>query len=310
MEKLEIEGTPVTPHGGMVVLENLPNLKYFGYEYVVQALAHLHRRITAKESNVTVCKLTHLEFCDQFSGQIFPYVKEDFASAVSICPDLIQVKLEGLGLIVVQDLTALAKTCKTLTHLDMFWRQITTFSQVLPILQSGLIESIKLRGVSDVDVSAIVRLCPRLRYLILRECEYAISSELLPVINTKTSYENCSTQLEYIYVTGNGISADDLLLLLSSSCLIQVNCGGLGSNLNDHLLENAFKLHGFHLLECFRLYRCENVTKAAIDLLMTSKTRLRKLDVIDCPQLGTETNVEDWRTQIDRHNWQLDIFIH
>ena len=296
IEKLNVKHTKVTPCGLIVALENLPNLNTLDHfnQYVVQALVQLHRRIVSKESNVTACLLTSLNCSD--SDRRIPYVRGDFAAAASLCPTLTRVTLScDNGLIITdQDRAALANMGKNLSHLVIDGPGFA-FDGIVPILQNGSIEFLGLGRVSGVDVGLIAQLCPRLRSLKLFPHSFVMPSSL-PA--------NPLTRLEEMEVSGN-VSADDLILLLSSPCLTRVLLS-VGPNLSDRLLKRAFGIHGFRKLERLEFYNCSNLTKTAIDLFMTDKTRLKELRINDCPQLTKETATQ-WRALIKRNNWQLDI---
>ena len=121
-----------------------------------------------------------------------------------------------------------------------------------------------------------------------------------------------STPLEQICVSGNyhvhsDISAHDWLLLLTSSpCLVDIFLQNIGSNLSDLVFQKTIQQHGLPDLECLYLNECDNVTKATIDLLLASGTRLRKL-YVNGPQLNTKEKMTEWRALIKQNNWELDL---
>ena len=307
IEKLTIQDSGITQRGAMVALENLPNLKQLEYEYFGEALVLLHRRIVAKETDFVSCQLTSLSFSIT-PDEPFRYVSGDFSAAVALCPALTRVALHGATFLIPdQEFQDLAKSCKNLTHLDIYCPiDREQFHRIIPILENGSIESLELT-VSDVDVGAIVRLCPRLRSLKLYFCDFVISSSL-PRADPNNSIAIGPTQLEHLSISSS-ISPEDLDFLLSSPCLVTVEFSNFAPELDARVIKKAFGIHGFPRLEYLCLECCDNVTKATIDLFMTDQTRLRKLKLCNCPQLCTKENKKKWQGLIDDNNWQLELDI-
>ena len=304
LEKLNLYGTGVTSSGVLSALDSLPHLKLLGYAGLIAILAARARQLETEshqDRSATTYRLAELNF---FDDDDLNYVRGDLAAAVSLCPDLSQVTVTNMkNTIAEQDLSVLTRR-KTLTGLTIInCVEISFDRSILPILQSNSLESLKIFS-SNVDIGAIVRFCPRLRDLRLCGCNTTASAFSNNPDGPAGQASHLSHLEKMVLIYYNG-SADDLVLLLATASLVDltiVDC----SSLSDELLERAFKIHRFPHLKHLRLSKCHDVTKTGIDLFMTDKTPLKSLGVCGNNQL-TEEDIAEWRSRVDRCNWQLEI---
>ena len=304
IEKLNLNRTGVTSSGVLSALDSLPRLNKLDYEGLTQILANRARRLIQTESHqdqsVTTYRLAELYFCD-FDGQELSYVRGDLAAVISLCPDLSQVAvIRRAGTIEEQELSVLTRI-NTLTGLKIVSGPAISFDRsILPILQSNSLESLDIL-MSGVDIGAIVRFCPRLRHLHLHGVASAFSNPDGPAEPARHL-----SHLEKMYLSIPNLSADDVLLLLAAPSLVDltiIHC----SSLTDDLLKRAFKLHRFPHLEHLRLCNYKNGTKRGIELFMTDKTPLKSLTIGRGNSQLTAEDIAEWRSRVERCNWQLEI---
>ena len=304
IEMLNVVESDVTTEGEMFALDNFAQLQRLDCKNLVGALAHLYQRNKDSDRSSTTYALASLN-CTEHPVHS-PYTSGDLAAAVSLCPDLAKVDLrrsadEGSSM-TDQELSAFIELRK-LVDLQISGRGFT-FGSIHPILEkNSSIESLKLWHVSGVEIGAIARLCPRLRILELIDCTGATSDPDGLIDNEII----LPTRLEMFHLSNaSSFPAEALRILLVSPALTTVHIISCPA-MNDGLLGRAFQLHMFTNLARLSLVRCDNVTKAAIDLFMVDQSPLQSLAIISCSQLSNAENRTEWKSRIKRHNWQLRL---
>ena len=300
LEKLKILGTGITTDGVMLALNNLPNLKHLGYNGVGPILGYLRRvrsEPTEAERNLNY-KLVSFD-CKFWHRRTLPYTSGDLAVAVSLCPDLTKVTLSSGQEISEQEIAAALTQTNKLTHLRIF---TFTFASILPILRNNSIQSLTLAQARNVDLNAILRFCPRLRHLELRDLK---GDTHFDRIEEKFWPKELET---FQLITPDHFPAHAFLPLLSSPVLAQLSVSGC-SSLTDQVLVSAFQTNNFCNLQELWLSTCSNVTKAAINLLMTDQSQLCFLGLHKCGDGCNMETRDEWRALAQRNNWQLDILM-
>ena len=141
-----------------------------------------------------------------------------------------------------------------------------TFPKVITLFKKfgHCLKSLEFSGIF-VDISAIIKFCPRLESLYLWNTNCTTTNQSTA---TKPKSPIIFHNLKKLTIQSDvTISSENLLALLSSPSLSYISiliCDAL----TDDIFQRAMSLHSFRNLESLLVTRCQSVTKKGIDLFM------------------------------------------
>ena len=200
---------------------------------------------------------------------------------------------------------------------------VTFKGGVVRLLQGfgSSLKKLELSYFDDVDIQAIINLCPKLKSLTLDE-NYSYTT-----VGTKEDIEPFHSKrikteplilnnLETLRIFSfnfddaeeeQNITFEDLLSLFSSSSLINIDISGC-DNLTDYVFERAAEIHQFLNLEQLSISLCHTLTRKGIDVVMNKKTPLNAIEITCCAKVQNE-DIALLLSNARSEKWQLS-FIH
>ena len=318
--KLNIIETRVTKKGARLALENLPNLTFFAFPSSFQVVAEMNNLLTGQEtseinkSSQQPSTGRQLGLRDLYMHQ-YPLSKEVVAATLQFCPFLNHVELDSVQCYFPDESFKALLNLENLQHLVLKCTHDITFNGgILPVLEkfgSKSLEMLSLVYLPDANIGDIVQHCPNLRTLNLREVE-----NYIPADPSIFAHQHTLPRLENLCVEGyNDMppsesqpkSIDLALLLRSSPALVRLHLRHL-DNLNDQVLEQAFREHNFSNLEHLEIHYCPIVTGNGIDLIVSSENPLKKLEIFLCCLLERSWKTA-WEKKARDNNWDLTMDI-
>ena len=138
-----------------------------------------------------------------------------------------------------------------------------TFPKVVSLFKKfgHCLKSLEFSGIF-VDISAIIKFCPKLESLNLWHTNCTTNQSTATKLKSPIILHN----LKKLTIRNNvTISSENILALLSSPLLSYLS---IWDALTDDILQRAMSLHSFRNLESLVVARCQSVTKKGIDLFM------------------------------------------
>ena len=315
--QLKVVETAVTEVGIRLAIQNLPNLKILKCNFSLQVVAqmfhamgssavdHLHPDCGADVNPVRCLTLMNL-LCNGGLYSI-PFVKGAMVMAVQFCPFVVRVDICNIPGIIDEDLRALVNL-KQLRRFSLEDVKCSFEKGLLPILEKfgpNTLERLELTEMTEVDVVAIVKNCPNLRCLSLIDIDRYIPQSSPQSSKLLSQYQPLS--LERLEIDdGEGLSADDLsILLISSPSLVNLTLNFL-DELTDQVIERAAIHHGFAKLQSLNLLDCQKLTKYAIFTILSLESPLTRILVSYNKKLKKK-DVKEWKKMILDRNWDLSI---
>ena len=275
------------------------------YNGAVQTIAQMFQENSTDDDGPRHLELGNL-FCE---GNDCPYETGNLASAIQLCPFIVQVDISKVSAITDGDLQALL-TLESLRNLSLDDVGVSFDGGISPILHHfgrGLLERLELRRLRDVNVSVIVETCSNLRALSLEDIR-----QYIPWGETRRSYNFHHRELQLRYLCVRRVqslqvppAADISLLLQSCPELVELRLDGM-ITLEDSVLLDATESNRFAKLELLGLWRCGSLSKQLIDHLLTLDSPLKKIELEQCWKLRKE-HVEAWEKEAETNNWDLSI---
>ena len=347
IETLFIGKTKITKKGIQTALKNLPLLKVlkgcpgsYNHKISLQLLAEMHQPDSNNEYSLNSLYLNNWNLINDYGPEDppLPYISGSLGLVASICPSVrsVEIKLiKGLtdwdlfGLLSLENINELEISADFSVDNDM---SVTFEGGVVRILK-GFGSSLKVLGLSclnDVDIRAIINLCPKLKSLTLD------TNESYTTVGTKENIEPFQSKrikteplvlnnLETLRIFSSNrsddaeeeqiISSEDLLSLFSSSSLININITAC-DNLTDYVFERAAEIHQFLNLEQLSISLCHTLTRKGIDVVMNKKTPLSTIEITYCQKVQDEdialllsnARSEKWRLKFinDENEFDMD----
>jgi hypothetical protein len=329
---LVINGTEITRKGIYTALVNLPFLKELTISgncraVPVEFLAEIHQPDWNSKRLKDIRKYSleslylggwsldseHFSVCDE-STMDLPYTDGgNLGLVASLCPSVTSVKVYCLRGLTDSDLLGL-HCLENVNELKIGGydglSSVTFESGVVPLLKGfeNSLKVLKLTEVKDVNIGAIIDLCPKLKSLSLQENYYDQSKrcqmERKPL--ALKNLEKLSVYYGRDYYFGEGtISSEDLLSLFSSPSLINIDIFSC-PYLTDHVFERASEIHQFLNLEQLTVYRCKSLTRKGIDVVMNEKTPLNQIRICYCKNI-TDDDIALLISNASSEEWQLSV---
>jgi hypothetical protein len=204
---------------------------------------------------------------------------------------------------------------------------VTFEGGMVPLLKGfgSSLKELSLFWLKDVNIRAIVDFCPKLQSLTLEENESystTVSSKEddKPHHSKRCKMEQKPLVLNYLeklrvvcpgYVDNgdldeeDNISSEDLLSLLSSPLLIDINISSC-PNLTDCVFERASEIQQFLSLEKLTISDCQSLTRRGIDVVMNKKTPLKTIDIYSCDNI-TDDDIALLVSNARSENWELSV---
>ena len=242
-----------------------------------------------------------------------PYSSGSLGLVASLCPSVTSVKVKLLTGLTDSDLLGLL-CLENVNVLDIHGYDVNTTvtfeGGVVPLLKGfeNSLKVLQLTEVKDVNIGAIIDLCPKLKSLSLLGNYYDQSKrcqmERKPL--ALKNLEKLSVYYGRDYYFGEGtISSEDLLSLFSSPSLININIFSC-PYLTDHVFERASEIHQFLNLEQLTVYRCKSLTRKGIDVVMNEKTPLNQIRICYCKNI-TDDDIALLISNASSEEWQLSV---
>jgi hypothetical protein len=332
IETLFIGGTRITKKGVQIALRNLPCLKQCKTDHhrvPVQFLAEMHQPDwnIKRLKDIRKYSLDSLYLGDWILNDdthySIPYSSGSLGLVASLCPSVTSVKVKLLTGLTDSDLLGLL-CLENVNVLDIHGYDVNTTvtfeGGVVPLLKGfgSSLKKLVLCCLKAVNIRAIIDYCPKLQSLWL-----ALNESYSTTVSAKEDAEpyhhskRCRMErkplvlrnlekLHVIYDNEEGkISSEDLLSLLSSPSLIDINISNC-SNLTDYIIEKASEIHQFLGLEDLTLYFCEYVTRKGIDVVMNNKTPLKAIEIYSCGNI-TEDDIDLLISNARSEKWELSV---
>ena len=295
--------TGVTELGTLLAITYLPKLAIIKCRSSLKVVASLKSQI---EHHVLPLTTLHCAPTKNLS-----YVKGALETAVQFCPFVVHVDLFNIPGVFDQELKALLNL-QQLQRLSLEDIAVSFDRGILPILQkfgSKSLQKLKLISVTEVDVAALIKACPKLRSLKLMDINrYIPPPQPLKVVHQLLNLAHLKFEHDLHPSEGSPSPADIFLLLLSSPSLVTLKINFL-NRLTDRLIERVVRFHGFAKLKVLELEMCNKVTKASIDLLLSSSSPITSIDLVYCRKLTQESCGKDWKKMAMEKNLDLTIDI-
>jgi hypothetical protein len=333
IETLFIGKTKITKKGIQTALKNLPFLKLlkegsgsYNHTVSVQLLAEMHQPDSNDKYSLNSLSLGNWKL----NGDApLPYINGSLGLVASLCPSVRSVEIdlvEGLtdcdllGLLSLENINELQISGPSVDN-----NMLVTFKGGIVRLLKGFGSSLKVLGLSylnDVDIPAIINLCPKLESLTLDENDsyttVGTKEDIEPFhskrIKTEPLVLNNLETLSVISFNRNEdaeekqiISFEDLVSLFSSSSLINIEITAC-DNLTDYVFERAAEIHQFQNLEQLRISICHTLTRKGIDVVMNKKTPLNAIEITCCAKVQDE-DIALLLSNAKSEKWQLS-FMH
>ena len=260
-----------------------------------------------------------------------PYISGSLGLVASLCPSVRSVEIDLvkgltdcdlLGLLSLENIYELQISDPS--AVDDNNMSVTFKGGVVRLLQGfgSSLKVLRLSYLNDVDIPAIINLCPKLESLTLDENDsyttVGTKEDIEPFhskrIKTEPLVLNNLETLSVISFNRNEaaeekqiISFEDLLSLFSSSSLINIEITAC-DNLTDYVFERAAEIHQFQNLEQLRISICHTLTRKGIDVVMNKKTPLSAIEITYCHKVQDE-DIALLLSNARSEKWQLS-FIH
>ena len=317
IEKLATSGTRITNVGKKILLDNLHDLKiwddvHFGF------LSEMFKSDPYLLKNPPSYSFTQLELRQ---NSFFSF--NSLRLGVSLCPFLNKIKIKVVNGLMDSDILSLL-SLKNLYKLIIngFDEKdqnggITFIGGIIPLLKcfGCSLAKLNLSHLHDVNILLIAQLCPNLRSLKLKENWSYLTADRTEEYKYRSNQTNkpILQSLEELilicdfsaYVPFIPIPPDNIVILLSSPSLTYVSIVGCG-NLTDEVLQEAAKIHNFEKLVNLEIFYCKSVTKKGIDIFLTNRNPLKKIELLSCRRL-TKEDVRCWKRKKKEENWDLNI---
>jgi hypothetical protein len=347
IETLYIGDTKITKKGIQTALRNLPFLKLlkkyprcYNHTVSVQLLAEMHQSDSINKYSLNSLNLGDWNLINDFASADppLPYINGSLELVASLCPLVRSVEIELvkgltdcdlLGLLSLENINELQISDPSADDNNKV--SVTFKGGVVRLLQGfgSSLKELELSYFDDVDIQAIINLCPKLKSLTLDENDSyttvgtkedielfhskRIKTEPLVLNNLETlrvvsNYRKDGAEEEEI------ISSEDLLSLFSSSSLTKVDISGC-DNLTDYVFERAAEIHQFLNLEQLKISICHTLTRKGIDVVMNKKTPLSAIEITYCDKVQDEdialllsnARLEKWQLSFIYDENELDM---
>ena len=321
--QLNVIGTAMTKLGARLAIQHLPKLAVFKCHFSLEVIARMfevsdgHNSLTQLPPNgsstVRRLPLTSLYFQ---SSRGLSYVAGFLTTAVRFSPFIVHVEIMDVSRILDQDIRALLEL-QQLRHLLLESIDDLSFDcGLLPILRkfgSSSLEHLELVYIEEIDLAAIVEHCSNLRSLMLIN-NTCIQSSLQ---SWKLAHQNQLLSLQSLCIRHGfadqdeeskigALSKTDLSgLLLSSPSLVSLKAVYLDA-MTDQLIESAAVHHGFSKLKCVEFNGCKNLTRHAIDTLISLDSPIEEIAFSYNRNL-TERDKNRWEKIVFKKNWNLSF---
>ena len=232
-----------------------------------------------------------------------PYLRGSLAAATQICPFVVELEIAHCPGEEIRALLSL----KNLRRLYLKSMKAHFEENLLPILQKfgpNLLEKLTLEDVNEVDVAAIIKHCPNLRFLVLACIVRYIQSPESSNLHLHHQLGN----LQLLVVDQSPMleaptSVDISNLLLCSPSIAELIFYGL-DNLTDQVIEQAVVFHGFPELNRLQLGSCKNLTKHSINRLLSSNCPIKDISMTSCKKIHKK-QVRKWKKMALNKNLDL-----
>lgn len=331
LQSLDLEyKTGVTKKGLKTALENMPSLRILDHPDALEVLVEIAvNSLNQTYSNPPKFLLSTI--CMAFDT---PYKSGDLRLAYSLCPSVTVLRIEetdGFSDMDLLSLTALftLRELKIYANTDVnrhIQSKITFDGGVAPLLQAvgAPLKKLELCCLYNVNIQTIIEYCPDLEDLsLLNNFSYNTNyqvqksvivqnSEEMPIFQKLKTLDIEILQIRNListnlYFNNHCISREILVRLLSSPLLREIEISDCDL-LTDCVLLDVAKLHSFKNLEKLYFQYCHNVTKKAIDVVMQDGNALKQLTLIFCMKVSFMKNLQQWRDQTKKKNWELSIY--
>ena len=335
IESLFIYETKITKNGIQTALKNLPFLKRSSsnfYATSVYLLAEMHHPDWNVKQLKDVRKYSldslHIGECEYNAPST--YISGNLGLVASLCPSVTSVDIALITELTDSDLLGLL-LLKNVNELEIgigndVITSVTFECGVVPLLKGfgSSLKKLVLSYLKDVNNRAIIDYCPKLQSLRLEE-----NDSFSTTVSTKDDAEpyhyskRCKMEqkpsvlknLEKLCVfcpiederpsEEAIISSEDLLSLLSSPSLIDINISCC-PNLTDYIFERASEIHQFLSLENLTMYDCQSLTRKGIDVVMNNKTPLKMIEIRDCDNI-TDEDIGLLISNARSQKWELSV---
>ena len=165
------------------------------------------------------------------------------------------------------------------------------------------LQRLKFYRFQGLELEVVFMMCPRLRKLTLLWNSSYVST--LPIVTIPTCLEHFKFVGELdSEMDGNCGDISTVLLAPSLKTVYIENC----PNLDDEMIQNAFKKHQFETLESLTLINCENVGKDVFEKAFLCRLNaLKSMKLVFCHRLCTVANQEEWARLAGGLNFDLKI---
>ena len=272
---LDLRGcSKITTKGIQLALDNLPQLRILKHKCLLECLADIVQ--TAKDNTLPKYSLSKIKIFRDFCVKQNNLLPQFFL----LCPNVTHVifdmwererfedddllsllSLDKLHTISITNIATVMVSQKNI-RID---RELT-FPKVVSLFKKfgHCLKSLEFSGIF-VDISAIIKFCPRLESLYLWNTNCTTTNQSTA---TKPKSPIIFHNLKKLTIQSDvTISSENLLALLSSPSLSYISiliCDAL----TDDIFQRAMSLHSFRNLESLLVTRCQSVTKKGIDLFM------------------------------------------
>lgn len=290
LRMLNILNTMVDVDGATSALRNLTALVEFTYNNSIVAIYDLLCQQPGSELGIVTLHSDSVDVTDDM-----------FSAIVNACPKIKQFYLTTYRSMNQLSLLPLADRKRDIRefHLrnsgDYDLPSLSIVNALTPALASSgeTMVSLNLHGVTDVNVSLIVQLCPSLVHLSMVICSSFINDLPYGVKIVPGQHSKHLETLEILscddLTSDNGSSESpletDLRQLLLSPVLKRLKLAGC-NNLTDAIFEEAKNSHSFFYLEELSLFGCNVITFDAIRPIFFENNSLRAAAFNQCEEIS------------------------
>ncbi len=329
IETFFINGTKITRKSIQTVLMNLPFLKRLRTDFPatpVRLLAEMHhpdgniKQLSQKD--IRKYSLDSL-YIGNREYEAPSYISGKLGLVASLCPSVTSLQIDLIPRLTNSDLLGLL-SLENVNELEIegIQRNNTTVTfewGVVPLLK-GFESSLKklvLCYLKDVNIREIIDFCPKLQSLTLddilsyttvsaKEDAESYHSKRCRMERNTPLVLNYLEELRVMFRIGRDkISSEDLLSLLSSPSLININILH-AANLTDNIFERASEIHQFLSLENLTIVDCGFLTRRGIDVVMNNKTPLKTIEIWGCDNI-TDDDIALLISNARSEKWELSV---
>jgi len=307
--------TKITAVGIQKALENLKFLKLFDCCSSAQVLAKMHQRaFENKLPDIPKYQLIDLH-CTNDSFIELPYKSGSLQTAVSLCSQLLRLRLVTQEGMTDADLLALVGLCNMQDFSIGAGEvcQVSFSNGILPLLQffGKTLQTLTIAEFSNVNVRSIIEYCPELRSIDLfmnnNYDSYWVDGKrkaaVCPALKKLQSIQLVGTLHDDL--EDDSVPEKHLSVLLLSSSLVHIYAKDC-STLTDNIFRKAHASHQFSNLQHLELERCHNFKPESAELLLNPSNPLKKLLLWQCRLISRQL-VTKWSKIAEKKRWKLSL---